>query len=118
MEDLENGNVEYASAGDFLADLKMEFGEGDDESAKMAELKQGERTMEKFVQEFKRAARGSGFVGGALVEKFKRDMNGVIRRKLIEAKWPPRNIEQWYERAVNLDRHWRESRREKEGKMI
>jgi len=25
-----------------------------------------------------------------------------------------RSIKQWYERATNLDRHWKESRREKE----
>ena len=32
----------------------------------------------------------------------------------MEVKRPSRSIEQWYERAVNLDRHWRESRWEKE----
>jgi len=30
---------------------------------------------------------------------------------LIEAEYPPKNIEQWYERIINLDRYWRESRR-------
>jgi len=41
-------------------------------------------------------------------------MNGVIRRKLIEAKNQPGSIEQWYQRAMALDRNWRESRREEE----
>ena len=27
---------------------------------------------------------------------------------------PPASIEQWYKRAMTLDRNWRESRREKE----
>ena len=40
-----------------------------------------------------------------------RRMNGMIRRKLIEAERPPTSIKQWYECATNLDRHWRESRR-------
>ena len=31
----------------------------------------------------------------------------------MEAKKSPRSIEQWYEKAVNLDRHWTESRRKK-----
>jgi len=48
------------------------------------------------------------------VEEFKWELNEVIRRKLMEAKKSPRSIEQWYEKAVNLDRHWRESRRKKE----
>ena len=70
--------------------------------------------MKEFVQEFKRAARGSGYEGRLLVEEFKRGMNGGIRRKLMEAENPPTSIEQWYRRAMALDRNWRESRREEE----
>ena len=70
--------------------------------------------MEEFVQEFKQAVRGSGYEGRPLVEEFKRDMNGGIRRKLMESESPPTSIEQWYQRAMALDRNWRESRREKE----
>jgi len=61
-----------------------------------------------------RAARESRYEGRALVEEFKRGMNGVIRRKLIEAERPPTNIDQWYKHATNLNRHWRESEKEKE----
>jgi len=46
-----------------------------------------------------------------LVEKFKREMNRAIRRKLMEAENQPGSIEQWYRRATALDRNWRESRR-------
>ena len=70
--------------------------------------------MEEFVQEFKWAARGSGYEGRPLIEEFKREMNGGIRRKLMEAENPPVSIEQWYRRATTLDRNWRESRREEE----
>ena len=70
--------------------------------------------MEEYVQEFKRAARDSGYEGRLLVEEFKRGMNGGIRRKLMEAENPPTFIEQWYRRAMALDRNWRESRREEE----
>ena len=42
--------------------------------------------MEEFVQEFKRAARGSGYEGSPWVEELKRGMNRVIRRKLMEAE--------------------------------
>jgi len=70
--------------------------------------------MEEFVQEFKRAARGSGYEGRPLIEEFKRGMNGGIRRKLMEAENLPASIEQWYKRAMALDRNWRESRRKEE----
>ena len=58
--------------------------------------------------------RGSGYEGRLLIEEFKREMNGIIRRKLIKAERPPTSIEQWYKCATNLDRHWRESKREEE----
>jgi len=49
-----------------------------------------------------------------LIEEFKREMNRMIRRKLMEVERPPASIEQWYNHATNLDRHWRESRRKEE----
>ena len=74
MEELESGEVEYESAEEFLTSLKKEFGGGEEESIKAAELRkleQGGRTMEEFVQEFKRAARGSGYERRPLIEEFK-----------------------------------------------
>jgi len=41
-------------------------------------------------------------------------MNGVIRRKLMEVENQPGSIEQWFRKAMALDRNWRESRREEE----
>ena len=117
IEELESGEVEYESVEEFLSCLKKEFGGGEEELVKAAELRkleQGGKTMEEFVQEFKRAARGSGYEERPLVEEFKRGMNGGIRRKLMEAENPPASIEQWYRRATALDRNWRESRREEE----
>jgi len=117
LEELESGKREYETAEEFLTTLKKEFGGGEEESVKAAELRkleQGGRTMEEFVQEFKRTARGSGYKGRLLVEEFKRGMNSGIRRKLMEAENPLTSIENWYRRATALDRNWRESRREEE----
>ena len=86
LEELEAEEIEYKLARKFLAGLKKEFGGGDEEVVKVAELKrikQGERMIEEFIQEFKRAVRGSGYEGRPLVEEFKRGMSRVIRRKLI-----------------------------------
>jgi len=108
MEELELGKVEYESAEEFLIGLKKEFGEGEEELVKMAELRKLEqkgRTMEEFVQEFKRAARGSGYEGRPLMEEFKRGINGKIRRKLMEMENLLASIDQWYKRAMALDRN-------------
>ena len=108
MEELEVRELEFKTVGEFLAEIKKEFGRGKEESVKAVELRkmeQEERTMEEFVQEFKRAARRSGYEGRPLVEEFKRGMNGAIRRKLMEAKNQSGSIEQWYKRATALDRN-------------
>jgi len=89
MEKLEAGEIEYETAEEFLISLKKEFSGGEKESVKVVELRkleQGGRTMEEFVQEFKRTARGSGYEGRLLVEEFKRGMNEAIKRKLMEVE--------------------------------
>jgi len=73
LKDLEGRLLEYETAGEFLAD--------DEKTVKVAELKRLEqegRTIEEFVQEFKRAARGSGYKERHLVEEFKQGINGTI----------------------------------------
>ena len=113
MEELESGEMEYETAEEFFTNLRKEFGGGEEESVKATELRrmeQGGKMMEKFVQEFKRAARGSGYEGRPLVEEFKKGINGGIRRKLMESENPLTSIEQWYRRATALDRNWRERR--------
>ena len=115
MEELEAGEVEYELVEEFLTGLRKEFGRGEEESVKAAELRKMEqrgKSMEEFVQEFKRAVRGSGYERRPLVEEFKRGISGGIQRKLMEAENLPTSIEQWYRRAMALDRNWRESRRE------
>jgi len=52
MEELETEEIEFDSVGEFLTEIRKEFGGGDKESVKVAELKkieQGRRTMKKFV---------------------------------------------------------------------
>ncbi len=55
----------------FLIDLKKEFSREDDKTMKVAKLKkvkQESRTMEQFIQEFKKIAKGSGYEKRLLVE--------------------------------------------------
>jgi len=87
LEDLEEGALEYESVEEFLVAIKKEFGGGEEESVKVAELKkleQGGKIMEEFVQEFRRAVKGSRYKGHPFIEEFKRGMNTTIRRRLME----------------------------------
>jgi len=72
-------------------------------------IEQGSRICDEYVQEFKKVARGSSYEGRPLIEEFKRELSGVIRRKLAEAEEPLTTIGEWQERAVRLDRNQRQS---------
>ena len=87
MEDLEEENLEYEIVGEFLMNLKKEFGGDNDETMKVAELKkikQENRTMEEFVQKFKGVVRGSSYERKLLIEEFRREMNRTIQQRLME----------------------------------
>ena len=74
MEDLEGELLEYETIEEFLTDIKRKLGGGDKESVKVAELQrleQKNKTMEKFMQEFRRAVRKSRYEGRPLIEEFK-----------------------------------------------
>ena len=97
LEELEVEKLEFENVGEFLVEIKKEFGEEKKELVKAAELRkpeQGEKTIEEFVQEFKRTVRESRYEGRPLMEEFKRGLNRAIRRKLMEAKNQPSSIEQ------------------------
>jgi len=81
MEDLEKENLEYETVVKFLADLKKEFGGGDDKIIKVVKLKkieQRNKVIEKFIQEFRRAVRESSYKERPLIKEFKREMNETI----------------------------------------
>ena len=72
LKDLERGLLEYETVGE--AGIKREFRGGKEESVKAAELQrleQESKILEEFVQEFRRAARGSGYERQPLIEEFK-----------------------------------------------
>ena len=67
---MELENLEYEITEKFLADLKKEFGE-DEKVVKVAELRklqQEGRIIKEFIQEFRRATRGSDYKERLLAE--------------------------------------------------
>ena len=96
--------------------MKNDFGEISEKKRKIEQLQtieQGGRTCNKYVQEFKKVVRGSGYMERPLIEEFKRGLNRTIRRKLAKAEEPLTTIGEWQERAVRLDKNQRQSRAEK-----
>jgi len=115
LDELAKGESEVESAEQLFAKIRDDFGETSEKERKIEQLRtieQGGRTCDKYMQEFKKIARGSGHEGRPLIEEFKKGLNGTIRRKLAEAEELPTTIGEWQERAVRLDRNQRQSRAE------
>jgi len=74
----------------------------DGKSSRIEEIR---AEIEEFIQEFKRAVRESKYEEKPLVEEFKRGINGTICQKLIKSECQPSFIEQWYGKAIALDRN-------------
>jgi len=113
LDKLAKGESEMESAEQLFAKIRNDFGETSEEKRKIEQLrtiKQERRTCDKYVQEFKKVARGSGYEGRPLIKEFKRGLNGAIRRKLAKAEELPTTIGEWQKRAVRLDRNQRQSR--------
>ena len=115
LDELAKGESKVELAEQLFTKIRNNFGETLEEERKIEQLrtiKQGERTCNKYMQEFKKVARRSGYKRRPLIEEFKRELNGAIRRKLAKAEEPPTTIGEWQERAVRLDRNQRQSRAE------
>ena len=97
LKELKKGMLEYENVRKFLADIRKEFRGGDKELVKVTELKKLEqegKTIEEFVQKFRRVARRSRYKSRLLVEEFKKDINATIHQRLIESEQQPSSIEQ------------------------
>ena len=115
LDELAKGELEVETVEQLFTKIRNDFGETSEKERKIEQLrtiKQGGRTCDEYVQEFKKIARGSGYERRPLIEEFKRELNGAIQRKLAKAEEPPTTIGEWQERAVRLDRNQRQSRAE------
>ena len=115
LEERRQGMSAVETVEELFTKMREEFGEFDEESRKVDELRtleQGGQTCDEYVQIFKKISRGSGYEGRPLIEEFKRGLSGNIRRRLAEAEAPPATIKEWWERSVRLDRNLRQSRAE------
>ena len=97
LDEILKGTSTVNTEEELFTKIRQEFEEFNEESRKVDELRvleQGGKTVDEYVQEFRRAAKGSGYKGRVLVEEFKRGLSRAIRRRLAEAEMPPTTIVQ------------------------
>ena len=60
--------------------------------------------VDKHVQNFEKAALEAGYEGFPLIMEFKWSLHPVLRKHLLEIRPQPVTIEQWYNKAITIDR--------------
>ena len=76
-------------------------------SLKIQTMMQGDRTAEEHVQDFEKAALEAGYEGFPLIVEFKQSIHPALRKRLLEIRLQPVNIQDWYNEAITIDRQWR-----------
>jgi len=74
LDELAKGELEVESVEQLFTKIRNNFGETLEEERKIEQLRtieQGGRTCDKYMQEFKKVARESGYKGRSLIEEFK-----------------------------------------------
>jgi len=73
---------------------------------------QGDKSVDKHVQDFEKAALEAGYEGYPLVVEFKCSLNAGLWRRLMEL-WPmPVTIEQWYDKTIMMNHQWKVAKTE------
>ena len=115
MAQVQSGIKQFRNANDLMNEIESKFGEEDKQttmSLKIRTMTQGEKHMDKHVQEFQRAALEASYDGYPLVVEFKMSLNAGPRRQLQSLRPQPITINQWYKEAVTVDRQWRVAKAE------
>jgi len=96
----------FSRSDELLKEINQKFGDTDKrttQSLKIRTIQQGDRSADKHVQEFEKAALEAGYEGYPLVVEFKCSLNSGLRRRLMKL-WPmPMTIQQWYDKAIMMD---------------
>ena len=98
LDKLAKEESEVESVEQLFTKIRNNFGETLEEERKIEQLRtieQGGRTYDKYVQKFKKVARGSSYERRPLIKEFKQGLNGAIRRKLAKAEELPTTIGEW-----------------------
>ena len=98
LDKLSKGKLEVKTVEELFKKMRNKFGKTGEKERKVEQLitiEQESRMYDEYVQEFKKIARESEYEGWPLLEEFKRELNGGIRRNLAEAESSPSSIEEW-----------------------
>jgi hypothetical protein len=124
------GTLDLGTYDNFILELKRDFEEvdrKDDAIHKLQHLKQGSRTAEELVSEFRVLAHHAELIAttspGAtpttsdvaadllLQTWFKNALNTHLLQKIMLSDSEPKSLEEWFNKAIHFDAVWRRSTR-------
>jgi len=100
----------FRNMDQLLKEIDHKFGDTDKrttQSLKIRMIQQEDKSADEHVQEFEKAALEAGYEGYPLVVEFKRSLNAGLWKRLTELRPMPVTIEEWYDKAIMMDRQWR-----------
>jgi len=110
--DQRNGTIDFPTFTVFLEEINRDFKQEDevcDAANRLKSLKQGNRTAEELVTEFRLLVGKAGFKGNNdrdhyhLIEKFQEALNPRIALKILHSEDVPETIQGWYKKAIQYD---------------
>lgn len=96
---------------DFKDKFRTTFADQDPASTarhKMDQIKQGSRTTDEYVAEFRELVPRTGYNDAAHVEKFEKGLNQSLVDRIYALPEMPTTLKEWIKWATKLDRQWRQ----------
>jgi len=109
------GQQSFSTSDELLKEIDRKFGDTDKRTTQLLKIRtiqQGDTSADEHIQEFEKAALEAGYEGYPLVVEFKCLLNSGLRRRLTELRPMPMTIQQWYDKAITMDRQWKVARTE------
>ena len=118
LEDPVTGRLVYPTFGAFLTEVRKAFRSADriqDALCKLENLRQGKKTAEQVVTEFKQLIGQAGLTTRStsdnihLISLFRKALNLPLAHKIMFGKTIPQTIDDWFEKAIQFDTNYREA---------
>jgi hypothetical protein len=110
---IENGLLLTHTHKDFLAALTESFGDLDRAQtarSKIKKLYQGSNTVEEYITNFEAYELPTKYDQAALINIFKKGLNGPLLKKMYATADLPDTLEEWKHVAWRIDKNWQEYR--------
>lgn len=111
LDKMEKVDDTFADWDDFKTQFKANFADPAPEvtaRSKMDRVRQGSRSADEYVTEFKELAVRTKYNDAAHVEKFERGLNQNLVDKIYALPEMPESLLEWYQWAMKFDRQWRQ----------